>query len=378
MGFLKKVFGGIKKVVKGIGKGIKKIGKVFGKGFNKVFGKIFGKLGPLGSFAMMFLMPGLGGFFSNIMGKAGQLISQIPGVGKAFNYVMKGMSRVSGGIKRVFSSVTDAIGGFLNTATNGKWGDFTTWISDKVNEGREAFGLETSEGYKARQAGLSREEFRYKKTYLDKAIQEGAGSDQIQALRDNLYKPLEQFEQKDFNLWKEKGALEQATLGSVRPVLEEVTVDAIKRGDSLLSPTEISDTAKTSLEAGREAALAAGDVDQVATIDKQLATYNKGTDLYNKPELYMAKEDSPVKDWLKEQVVGGVKQKGREMLGLAEEAVQNVYQSSFSLPDFLTGSLYATATPELYGDVTDQYMNQHMKFLDAGKYTLNPQQDGDE
>lgn len=380
MGILKKVFGGIKKVVKGIGKGIKKIGKIFGGGFNKIFGKLFGKLGPLGSFAMMFLMPGLGGFFSNVMGKAGQLISQIPGVGKAFNYVMKGMAKVSGGMKRVFGSVTEAIGGFLNTATNGKWGDFTGWISDKVNEGRKAFGLETSEGYKARQAGLSREEFRYKKTYLDKAIQEGVGSDQIQALRDNLYKPLEGFEQKDFDLWKEKGALDQATLGSVRPVLEEVTVDATKIGESLLSPTKVSDTARTSLEAGREAAVAAGDMEQVAAIDAELATYNKGTDLYSKPELYMDTEDSFVdksKDWLKEQAVGGVKQKGRELLGLADEAVQNVYQSSFSLPDFLTGGLYATATPELYGDVTDQYMTQHMKFLDAGKYTINPQDDGE-
>ena len=64
-------------------------------------------------------------------------------------------------------------------------------------------------------------------------------------------------------------------------------------------------------------------------------------------------------------------------MGLADEAVQNVYQSSFSLPDFLTGGLYATATPELYGDVTDQYMTQHMKFLDAGKYTINPQDDGE-
>lgn len=374
MGILKKVFGGIKKVVKGIGKGIKKIGKVFGGGFNKIFGKLFGKLGPLGSFAMMFLMPGLGGFFSNVMGQAGQLISQIPGVGKAFNYVMKGMAKVSGGMKRVFGSVTEAIGGFLDNATNGKWSDFTTWVGDKVNEGRESFGLETSENYKARQAGLSREEFRYKKTYLDKALQEGVGTDQIQTLRDNLYKPLEGFEQKDFDLWKDKGALNQATLGSVRPTIEGVTVDAKMRGDSLLSPTEVTDTARTSLEAGREAAMAAGDTEQVSRIDTALAEYKEdGSSPYFMPEA----EDSPVKDWLKEEVVGRVQQKGKELLGLADEAVQNVTVSNFSLPDFLTGGLYATSTPELYGDVTDQYMTQHMKFLDTGNFTLNPQDDGE-
>ena len=150
-------------------------------------------------------------------------------------------------------------------------------------------------------------------TYIDIEARKTVDSKIIQALRDNLYKPLEGFEQKDFDLWKEKGALDQATLGSVRPVLEEVTVDATKIGESLLSPTKVSDTARTSLEAGREAAVAAGDMEQVAAIDAELATYNKGTDLYSKPELYMDTEDSFVdksKDWLKEQAVGGVKQKG--------------------------------------------------------------------
>jgi hypothetical protein len=52
--------GWLRKKAKQIGKGIKKLGKSIGKGFKKVFGglaKAFGKLGPLGSIAMMIMMP---------------------------------------------------------------------------------------------------------------------------------------------------------------------------------------------------------------------------------------------------------------------------------------------------------------------------------
>jgi hypothetical protein len=49
MGFFKKIFKGLKKVVKKVGRGIKKVvGKV---------SRAFGKLGVVGQLGMMFLMP---------------------------------------------------------------------------------------------------------------------------------------------------------------------------------------------------------------------------------------------------------------------------------------------------------------------------------
>ena len=61
-----------KKLFKGIGKFFKKIGKGIKKAF-KAFGKFMGKIGPLGSIAMMFILPGIGsaisGAFKSIIGQ---------------------------------------------------------------------------------------------------------------------------------------------------------------------------------------------------------------------------------------------------------------------------------------------------------------------
>ena len=56
--------GSIRKKAKQIGKGIKSIFKGLGKAFNKVFGGLFKKLGPIGSIALMFFLPGIGQLFS--------------------------------------------------------------------------------------------------------------------------------------------------------------------------------------------------------------------------------------------------------------------------------------------------------------------------
>jgi hypothetical protein len=63
--------GKLKKLGKKIWKGIKKVGSKIGRGFKKAFkgvGKAFGKLGPLGTIAMMFILPGLGAAIWNGLG----------------------------------------------------------------------------------------------------------------------------------------------------------------------------------------------------------------------------------------------------------------------------------------------------------------------
>jgi Flp pilus assembly pilin Flp len=67
MGIVKKavktVGKGITRVVKGVAKGIKKVGKGIAKGVKGVvkgFGKLMGKLGPLGTIALSFALPGIG------------------------------------------------------------------------------------------------------------------------------------------------------------------------------------------------------------------------------------------------------------------------------------------------------------------------------
>ncbi len=60
---IKNVAKGIGKVVKGVAKGIKNLGKGIVKGVKGAFkgiGKVMGKLGPIGSIALMFVLPGIG------------------------------------------------------------------------------------------------------------------------------------------------------------------------------------------------------------------------------------------------------------------------------------------------------------------------------
>ena len=152
MGFLKKIFKGIKKVVKKIGKGIKKVAKGIGKAF--------GKLGVLGQIGLMFI-PGVGQILSGMLGTMGAGVANFVSttfgaVGKAavsgFKAIMGGVKAASGAMGKVFGTVTDAVMGGVNWITNtvsgGKFktiGDvfdgFSNWVQDT---GKKIFGTPTT------------------------------------------------------------------------------------------------------------------------------------------------------------------------------------------------------------------------------------------
>jgi len=89
MGLFKKIFKGVKKVFKKVGKTIKKtIGKV---------GKFMDRIGLVGQIGLSLLLPGIGAAMSGMWGTA-----------------VGGMQAYSG----LGSSIINAAGGFLNTATN--------------------------------------------------------------------------------------------------------------------------------------------------------------------------------------------------------------------------------------------------------------------
>ena len=89
MGLFKKIFKGVKKVFKKVGKTIKKtIGKV---------GKFMDRIGIVGQIGLSLLLPGIGAAMSGMWGS-----------------VVGGMQAYSG----LGSSIINAAGGFLNTATN--------------------------------------------------------------------------------------------------------------------------------------------------------------------------------------------------------------------------------------------------------------------
>ncbi len=118
MGFLKKAFKGLKKVVKKIGKGIKKVvGKI---------GKAFGKLGIVGQLGMMFLMPyamsGLSSFMGGIGSRFGSFAANLAGSSNAFmsgvGKAMQGIHAAGSTIGNAYSTITEAIGNGLDRAGN--------------------------------------------------------------------------------------------------------------------------------------------------------------------------------------------------------------------------------------------------------------------
>ena len=136
MGFLSKVWKGIKKTFKKIFKPIKKV-------FKSV-GKFMGKIGIVGQIAMSFILPGIGsalsGAFSNVVG--GLMGGALGPAGKAAGWVLgkagEFAQMASAGFKTVTGAVTDFIG-TTGKYVGGKLG-FTKEMTLKQAFGAEGWG----------------------------------------------------------------------------------------------------------------------------------------------------------------------------------------------------------------------------------------------
>lgn len=152
--------GWLRKKGKQLRKGIKKIGKKIGKAFKSIlkpFAKIFNKLGPLGTMAMMFILPGIGqmiaGWGAGILGGTGAFatsaIGQFAGhavkfVGNAINFVAtapkKIFQTITGGITNAWSGLTGNVPAAGIDGSTGSWfGNFkadmqSTWTSSGITD----------------------------------------------------------------------------------------------------------------------------------------------------------------------------------------------------------------------------------------------------
>lgn len=140
MGFLRKTF-------KKIGRGIKKIGRKIGKAFKSIikpFAKVFGKLGPIGSIAMMMVMPGIGQMLAGFgAGAVTQTLGAFAGnavkfVGNAINFVATAPQKILGSIT---NGITNAWNGlFTDPVTGGAkggswWNNFKTDMQNTWTSG---------------------------------------------------------------------------------------------------------------------------------------------------------------------------------------------------------------------------------------------------
>lgn len=153
MGFLSKVFKGIKKVVKKIGRGIKKIGK----GLKKVIGKIakpFQKFGIIGQIGLaMFLPWAAGSIWKGLTGTAfnlgnfgavaGELAKSSNVFAKVAGYTMKGIHYGATQVSNAYQFITDKITEGFNYLTDkskeifGQKADASDLIQDAVQNGPE-------------------------------------------------------------------------------------------------------------------------------------------------------------------------------------------------------------------------------------------------
>ena len=122
--------GKLRKIGKKIGRGIKSVGKKLKSGLGKV-AKAFGKLGPLGSIALSFILPGIGSWISSVAQGSSFIAPIAQGLVNAGKFVKNG-------IGKVFNKVTDAIEYSMNKVSSiggeGVAGsNFRNWASEQTN-----------------------------------------------------------------------------------------------------------------------------------------------------------------------------------------------------------------------------------------------------
>ena len=104
--------GKLRKIGKKIGKGIKSVGRKLKSGFGKIAGA-FGKLGPLGTIALSFILPGIGNFLTGMANTGG-----VTGfIGDMAVKIGNAAGAVKNGVGKVFNRVTDAIEGGMNAVS---------------------------------------------------------------------------------------------------------------------------------------------------------------------------------------------------------------------------------------------------------------------
>lgn len=130
--------GWLRKKGKQIAGAFRKVGRKLKKGLGKI-AKAFGKLGPLGSIALSFILPGMGGIAEWL----GSAISKIPGGNFLVDIgtkIYEGAAGFIGGVKdkigQVFNTVTGAVEGGMNAVSRTVGGkgeigsSFRNFVSD--------------------------------------------------------------------------------------------------------------------------------------------------------------------------------------------------------------------------------------------------------
>jgi len=169
--------GKLRKIGKKIARGIRKVGRKLKKGLGKI-AKAFGKLGPIGSLALSFILPGVGTWLTT-----GPMASFFQPI---FNGISRAGKFLKDGVGRVFNKVTDVIEAGMNTVSKpfmqpgarGAGSAFRDFVSDVsggfvekstvgVEDAATKLGLNPEDTLKAIEGGLTTADEVRKQAYPD-------------------------------------------------------------------------------------------------------------------------------------------------------------------------------------------------------------------
>ena len=233
MGLISKIFGGIKKVIRKIGGGIKRLAKKIGG--------VFGKLGILGHIGMMFLMPYLPGWWSNLGSWATKLTQGTSMAGKAFGHVMRGVYHAGKAVGTVYRGVTEAISGSMKWLGNkadlmfggdglrfGKdpWSGLKDWKTSVTDWGKEGWsGSLSADPNFDPNIGPSEHEFSTGDTTLRDQMKERMRLQGVEPMDDFQLDPLSS--DQGFSLQK-VGGIQPSEIGRFQGAPDFANLDDIK------------------------------------------------------------------------------------------------------------------------------------------------------
>ncbi len=238
----------LKRIVKKISRGIRRVGRKIKKAFGKI-AKAFGKLGPLGSIALSFILPGIGDAI-------GKWFSGLPNdsfLVKIVDRLRTGASMIKDGVGTVFNKVTDAIEygmnavskPFMKEGARGMGSAFRDFVSDVTGgfieksevglttaDGRLITDLNAEERAKLKESGeLAKIQetaamARRKQSFLDRNMREIQIKDnQLPSLKPG--ETLEYIEGSDgkYRVWKSEEAFEKWNSGAFDVKVPDVVAD---------------------------------------------------------------------------------------------------------------------------------------------------------
>jgi len=141
--------GWLRKVGRKIGRGIRKVGREIKRGFKNVFQK----LGPVGTFAMWFILPSIASTWSGFLdaGIAAGAKTGASFTAQAAGVLAKAASGVTKGVGYVYNRITNAMSGTLDLITKpfSKEGEgLGTRFENYLNNKRQDFNLKPNKSWK--------------------------------------------------------------------------------------------------------------------------------------------------------------------------------------------------------------------------------------